>query len=106
MPSQEALAENDRFSLDFEAGTFEMSLPNMSFTFLDSQGFRFFNQQYEHDVYGMEFGALRSALEYLAGCLRSGIQPEISTIEDGYQAVRLIEAALDSARSNCWVESD
>ena len=54
----------------------------------------------------MEFGALRSAFEYLVGCLRNGTRPEISTIEDGFQAVRLIEAALESARSGRWVEAD
>ena len=106
LPSQEAVAENDRFSIDFEAGTFEIALPNMSFSFLDSDGFRFFNQQYEHSVYGMEFGALRSAFEYLVGCLRNGTRPEISTIEDGYHAVRVIEAALESARSDRWIEGD
>jgi len=106
LPTQEAVAENDRFSLDFEAGTFEIALPNMSFSFLDSTGYRFFNQQYEHSVYGMEFGALRSALEYLVACLRNQAVPEISTIEDGFQAVRLIEAALESARTGRWVEGN
>ena len=106
LPTQESLAENDRCSLDFEAGTFEIALPNMGFSFLDEQGFQFFNQQYECNVYGMEFGALRSALEYLVGCLRNHTSPEISTIEDGFQAVRLIEAALESARSGRWVEAD
>ena len=95
-----------RAFIDFEAGTFELALPNMSFSFLDSDGFRFFNQQYEHSVYGMEFGALRSAFEYLVGCLRNGTRPEISTIEDGYHAVRVIEAALESARSDRWSEGD
>ena len=106
LPTQESLAENDRFSLDFEAGTFEIALPNMSFSFLDSGGYRFFNQQYEHSVYGMEFGALRSAFEYLVGCLRHDTRPEISTIHDGFEAVRLIEAALESVRAGRWIEAD
>ena len=106
LPTQESLAENDRFTLDFEAGTFEIALPNMSFSFLDSGGYRFFNQQYEHSVYGMEFGALRSAFEYLVGCLRHNTRPEISTIHDGFEAVRLIEAALESVRAGRWIEAD
>ena len=106
LPVQDGLAENDRCSLDFEAGTFEINLPHMGFTFVDSDGYRFFNQQYECNVYGMEFGALRAALEYLVRCLRSDARPQISTIEDGCEAIRLIEAALQSARTGRWVEAD
>ena len=106
MPSQESLAENDRCSLDFEHGTFEVSLPNLGFTFLDSRGLQFINHQYEFRVYGMEFGALRSAFEYLCQCVRDQVPPEISTIQDGYEAVRLIEAALQSADTGQWVRGE
>ena len=106
LPAQSGLAENDRCSLDFAAGTFEISLPNMGFTFLDASGYRFLNHQYEHNVYGMEFGALRAALEYLVRCLRTGVRPEVSTIEDGCEAIRLIQAALDSAQTGQWVNSE
>ena len=106
MPQQEALKENDRFSLDFENGIFEMALPNLGLTFLDSQGVHFLNQQYEFEVYGMEFGALRSAFEYLVDCIQNESQPKVSTIRDGYEAVRLVDAALRSAASGQWVEGD
>jgi len=106
MPRQEALKENDRFSLDFENGIFEMALPNLGCTFLSDRGAEFLNQQYEFTVYGMEFGALRSAFEYLVGCIQTGLQPEISTIRDGYEAVRLVDAALRSAASGEWVTGD
>ena len=106
LPTQDGLAENDRCSLDFAAGTFEIHLPSMGFTFLDSSGYRFLNQQYEHNVYGMEFGALRAALEYLVRCLRTGTRPAVSTIEDGFEAVRLVEAALVSAQTGQWINSE
>lgn len=106
MPTQGALKENDRCSLDFEEGIFEIALPNMGFTFLSSKGYQFFNQQYEFSVYGMEFGALRSAFEYMVQCVQNQTQPEISTIEDGYEAVRLIDAALQSARTGQWVAGE
>ena len=106
LPTQEGLAENDRCSLDFAGGTFEIHLPNMGFTFLDSNGYRFLNQQYEHNVYGMEFGALRAALEYLVRCVRTGTRPTVSTIEDGFEAVRLVEAALVSAQTGRWINAE
>ena len=106
MPSQESLAENDQYSLDFEHGTFEVALPSLGFTFLDAGGLRLRNHQYEFNVYGMEFGALRSAFEYMIQCVQDGIPPEISTIQDGYEAVRLIEAALQSAATGQWVRGE
>ena len=106
MPTQGSLKENDRCSLDFEAGVFEIALPNMGFTFLSSKGFQFVNQQYEFNVYGMEFGALRSAFEYMVQCIQNHTQPEISTIRDGFEAVRLVEAALQSAKTGQWVKGD
>ena len=36
-------------------------------------------------------------------CVQNQVQPEISTIQDGYEAVRLIEAALESAETGQWV---
>jgi len=106
LPTQSSLQENDRCSLDFEHGTFEITLPNLGFTFLSAQGCEFRNQQYEFNVYGMEFGALRTALEYMVQCIQNHTPPQISTVEDGYEAVRLIAAALQSANSGNWVEGD
>lgn len=106
LPTQDSLIDNDRCTLDFEAGTFEILLPNLGFTFLSGKGCQFFNQQYEYDVYGLEFGALRSAFEYLAGCLENQTQPQISTIQDGYEAVRLVEAALQSAKTGQWIQGE
>lgn len=106
LPTQEALRENDRCSLDFEQGTFEIALPSTGFTFLSANGCQFLNQQYEFNVFGMEFGALRSAFEYMVQCVASQTQPTISTIRDGYEAVRMIDAALRSARTSQWVNGD
>lgn len=106
LPTQDSLRENDRCTLDFECGTFEISLPNLSFTFVSPQGYQFVNQQYEYNVYGMEFGALRSAFEYMIQCIESQTQPEISTIQDGYEAVRLVETAIQSARIGQWIHGE
>ena len=106
LPTQESFKENDCCTLDFERGTFEIALPHLGFTFLSSEGYQFLNQQYEFNVYGMEFGALRSALEYMVRCVANRTQPEISTIEDGYEAVRLVEAALESAKTGHWIHGE
>jgi len=106
LPSQDSLVDNDRCTLHFEAGTFEILLPNLGFTFLNSDGFHFFNQQYEFNVHGMEFGALRAAFEYMVQCIENHAQPQISTIQDGYEAVRLVEAALESSHTGQWVQGE
>ena len=106
LPTQESLTENDRCTLDFEAGTFEILLPNLGFTFLSDKGCQFINQQYEFNTYGMELGALRSAFEYLIRCMVNQTQPEISTIQDGYEAVRLVDAALRSAKTGQWIQGE
>jgi UDP-N-acetylglucosamine 3-dehydrogenase len=106
LPTQDSLVEHDQCSLDFEKGTFEITLPQMGLTFLSSAGYQCVNQQYEFNVYGMEFGALRSAFEYMVQCIHNQSQPEISTIQDGYEAVRLIEAALQSAKTGQWVQGE
>ena len=106
MPSQESVAENDHYSLDFEHGTFEVLLPGSGFTFLNADGMRFINHQYEFGVYGMEFGALRSAFEYMSRCVLQQTEPRISTVKDGYDAVRLIEAALTAAGTGQWVHGE
>jgi predicted dehydrogenase len=106
LPTQDSLVENDRCTLDFEAGTFEILLPNMGLTFLSDKGFQFFNQQYEFNVYNMEFGALRSAFDYLLRCMEEHTQPKISTIQDGYEAVRLVEAALQSVKTGQWIQGE
>jgi predicted dehydrogenase len=103
LPTQKSLVENDRCTLDFAAGTYETLLPNAGFTFLSERGNQFLNQQYEFSVYGMEFGALRSALEYWMRCIRQKSAPQISTIRDAYEAVRLVDAAIRSAQSGQWV---
>lgn len=106
LPAQGSLQENDRCTLDFEGGTYEITLPNLGFTFINEQGYEFINQQYESSVYGMESGALRSAFEYMVRCVEGRTRPEISTIEDGYEAVRLVDAALQSAGLGQWVHGD
>ena len=103
LPPQESLRENDRYTLDFEGGTFEIALPHLGFTFVSSQGYQFLNQQYEYSVYGMELGALRAALEYMVRCIQNQTRPKISTIQDGYEAVRLVDAALQSAKTGQWI---
>jgi predicted dehydrogenase len=105
LPQQSAVEENDMVVLDFDAGTFTIELPHTGFTFLGPEGSRFVNQQYEHGIYGNEFGALRAALEYMVSCITKKTQPTISTIEDGYNAVVLVDAAIRSAQTGQWVHA-
>ena len=103
LPTQGSLEENDLIALDFEKGTYTIAMPHSGFNFLGPDGSRFINQNYEHTIYGMEFGALRTAMEYLMNCIVTRTQPKISTIEDGYNAVCLAHAAVESARAGKWI---
>lgn len=96
--------ENDQVVLDFEKGTYTILLPHTGILFLDENGYRFPNTHYEFTIYGNEFGALRSALEYMVNCIVRTEPPGISTIEDGYNAVRLVTAAIRSAETGQWVD--
>ena len=89
--------------LPSEEGTFEIALPNQGFTCVGSE---VLSQQYEWNVYGLDFGVLRSVFEYMVACIQRQTQPKVSTIEGGYAAVRLVEAALQSARTGQWVLGD
>lgn len=103
LPSQSAVDENDVASLDFAGGTFDLQLPHRALTFLAAGGACAINQQYEHTIYGDERGALRSALEYMVDCVARKQRPSISTIDDGYRAVELVDAAIRAARSGRWI---
>lgn len=105
LPTQQALEENDQITLDFENGSYSLLMPHTGFTFLGPQGNRFINQHYENTVYGMEYGALRAALDYFTHCVRMRTKPAISTIEDGYNAVVVATAAIESAKTGKWIEN-
>lgn len=103
LPDQSSVSENDAAVLDFDGGTFSIHLPHDGFRVLAPGQHRFINQHYEHSVYGMERGALRNALEYMVGCVKSGTNPTISTIADGFNAVSLVEASIRAAETGAWV---
>lgn len=105
LPSQQAVEENDQITLDFENGSYSLLMPHTGFTFLGPQGNRFINQHYENTVYGMEFGALRAALDYFTHCVRTQTRPAISTIEEGYNAVVVAAAAVESAKAGKWIQN-
>lgn len=103
LPTNTAFEENDQITLDFENGTYSLVMPHTGFTFLGPQGYRFINQHYENTVYTMEYGALRAALDYFTHCVSTQTRPTISTMEDGYNAVVLATAAIESAKSGQWI---
>lgn len=104
LPTQSSVEENDQIILDYDGGSFSMLMPHTGFTFLGPAGNRFINHHYENTVHGMEFGALRAALDYMVQCVVDKKQPTISTVEDGFNAVRLANAAIESSKAGRWIE--
>jgi predicted dehydrogenase len=106
LPAAAAVAENDRCSFFFDLATVEIALPHTGFTVTTAAGMRPANQQYEHAVHGVEYGALRAAFAYMATCIRDGQQPQISTIADGCGAALVAATALRSAQAGTWAAVD
>jgi predicted dehydrogenase len=103
LPTQKACIENDFVSVVSAAGVDELIMPHTAYFRLDEQGMDIPNLYYGHSVYGVEYGPVRAAFDYMVRCLIEGKTPEISTIEDAYNAVELIAAALHSVELNRWV---
>jgi predicted dehydrogenase len=103
LPEQNGILENDFISVLSERGIHEIAMPHLGFYSLDGQGVSVPNLFYGHSIYGTEYGPLRAAFDYLARCVSNGTTPEISTIEDGFRAVEVIDAALRSVAENRWI---
>jgi predicted dehydrogenase len=106
LPGQKGCTDNDVYSIISAAGMDEFALPNLSYFSVNEKGMEVPNLFYGHSIYGMEYGPLRSAFDYMVGCLIKGVQPEISTVQDAYDTVELIDAALRSVREGRWIERE
>ena len=104
LPRQKGCIENDFVSILSAAGIDEIALPHLGSYRLSDAGLEISNLHYGHSIYGVEYGPLRSALDYLVHCILTQTPPAISTITDGFHAVELIETALQSVRENRWIE--
>jgi predicted dehydrogenase len=103
LPAQENCIENDFVSIVSANGVDEVSLPHLGFYHLDNAGLHTPNLHYGNSVYGQEYGPLRAAFDYLMHCILQKQTPQISTIQDAYNAVEVIEAALKSIKEHRWV---
>lgn len=106
LPGQAAAPENDFVSIVSELGVEEIRLPHGGHYRVTDAGFEIPNTYYGHTIYGVEYGPLRSALDYFLRCLQAQTPPQISTILDAYRAVELVDAAQRSAREARWVHRE
>lgn len=103
LPAQNGCTENDFISIVSEAGVDELGMPHLGNYSISAEGMQTPNLFYGFDVYGVEYGPLRAAFDYFVSCILNGTKPQISTIQDGFDAVQVIEGALLSVRENRWV---
>ena len=106
LPAQNNCIENDFISVLSANGVDELSMPHLGYYQIDSDGLKTPNLYYGYCVYGTEYGPLRAAFDYFIECIQHNKAPQIATIQDAYNAVELIEAALKSAQENRWVARD
>jgi UDP-N-acetylglucosamine 3-dehydrogenase len=106
LPAQNSCIENDFISVLSANGVDELSMPHLGFYNIDHEGLKTPNLYYGYSVYGTEYGPLRAAFDYFVNCLQQNKTPEISTIQDAYNAVEVIEAALKSVPENRWISRD
>lgn len=104
LPSQSGCTENDIISIASDLGVDELSMPQLGYYSINDGGMQVENLQYGNSVYGVEYGPLRAAFDYMSKCLLEGNQPQISTVEDGLRAVEVVEAAIRAAREGRWLE--
>jgi predicted dehydrogenase len=106
LPRQTHCIENDFVSILSKHGIDEVTLPHLGYYHLGDAGLEIPNLSYGHRIYGVEYGPLRAALDYFIHCLSEQTAPEISTVQDAFNAVELIDAAIRSASGNCWVKRE
>jgi UDP-N-acetylglucosamine 3-dehydrogenase len=66
-------------------------------TILDANGLKMQDTDYWPEQHGSLVGVLRNEISYFADCIRSGREPEVITPEEAARAVRVMEAAEQSA---------
>ncbi len=103
LPTQKGCVEDDFVSVVSAQGLDELSIPHSGYSRLTEQGMEFSNLHYGYSVYGTEYGPLRAAFDYMVHCILHSTVPQISTIQDAYDAVELIEGAIRSAAEGRWV---
>ena len=103
LPSQKNCIENDFVSVLSASGIDELNMPHTGYYQVTEAGMETTNLYYGNSVYGVEYGLLRAAFDYLVRCIVEGEKPKISTIQDAYNAVELIEAGLKSVAEGRWV---
>ncbi len=103
LPTQTGCIENDVFSVVSAEGVDEATIPHLGYYHLSPKGVEIPNLYYGNSVYGTEYGPLRAAFDYFVRCVMDGSKPQISTIQDGFDAIEVIEGALLSVRENRWV---
>ncbi len=82
------------------SGVANIDILHSGLTIWREEGAEIPDVSYEPRLHGAVFGALREELTYFALCALEGRQPTIVTAEDGVEAVRVVLALLESARSD------
>lgn len=103
LPQGCGFIHNDICSVAMEKGAFEMSIPDSGLKIYGENQCLQPNLNYEIPVYGKEYGPLRASLEYFIDAVIKDKRVEIATIEQGRDAVLLIEAAIRAANESRYV---
>ena len=103
LPTQKVCIEDDFVSVLSAQGLDEVSIPHFGYSRLTDEGLDFPNLHYGHSIYGVQYGPLRAAFDYMVQCVMQKTAPQISTVQDAYNAVELIEGAIRSAAEDRWV---
>jgi predicted dehydrogenase len=106
LPAQNSCIENDFISVLSAHGVDELSMPHLGYYQVGRDGLKTPNLYYGYSVYGAQYGPLRAAFDYFVDCIQHKKAPQIATIQDAYNAVELIEAALKSVQQNSWISRD
>ena len=99
LPETTPYAIDARMELLGTAGALYINCGQAGLEIHDAKGIQMPDTMYWPMVVGRRFGILRSELDYFAKCVRTGKRPEHITPQESRDAVALIEAATQSAKT-------
>ena len=99
LPDATAFTIDARMEIIGTKGAIYIDAGNAGLTITDSTGSKKPDTGYWPELFGKRVGALRNELSYFINCIRTGKTPDVITPEESAEAVKIMEAADESAVS-------
>lgn len=99
IPGAAGVGTDDAFQITGLSGTAKIALDSPAYRVWRDTGSETPDITYEPALHGVTTGALRDELACFVRCARAGTRPTIVTPDDGYAALSVVLALIESART-------